>query len=165
MISSVGFTTQLWGLVTHSTCKIISNGFCFVFLRNDIFVSDQNVKAKSKRNKNCLYLFSWEFQGSHVGYFFYTSHICHAFPWTHTYVDELVKIFLKLPMKTVPWIRGPRETKERKVGEEDGPLAERDKPLWDRTNEILSPESGLKMWLVDWSENCQTLWRFDANIP
>ena len=29
----------------------------------------------------------------------------------------------------VPWIRGPGETKERKVGEEDGPLAERDKPL------------------------------------
>ena len=45
----------------------------------------------------------------------------------------------------LPWIRGPRETKERKVGEEDGPLAERDKPLRDRTNEILSPESGLKM--------------------
>ena len=29
----------------------------------------------------------------------------------------------------LPWIRGPGETKKRKVGEEDGPLAERDKPL------------------------------------
>ena len=38
-------------------------------------------------------------------------------------------VFLEDVKDTLPWIRGPRETKERKVGEEDGPLAERDKPL------------------------------------
>ena len=53
MISLTEITIQLWGLVTHSTCKIISNAFCFffVFLGNDIFISDQKVKA-SKSNRN-----------------------------------------------------------------------------------------------------------------
>ena len=39
----------------------------------------------------------------------------------------------------IPWIRGPRETKERK-GKEG---SERDKPLSDRTNQMINPESGL----------------------
>ena len=102
--------------------------------------------------------------------------LARKFNLSYRYIDDLIffnnkrfKVFISdiypKELTILPWIRGPRETKERKVGEEDGPLAERDNPLWDRTNQILSPESGLKMWLVNWSENCQTLWRFDANIP
>ena len=47
---------QLRRLVTHTTCKIISNGFfCFLFLGSYIFIYDQNVNAKSNRNRNCIF--------------------------------------------------------------------------------------------------------------
>ena len=31
-----------------------------------VFISDQNVNGKSKRNGNCIFLFPWESQGSHI---------------------------------------------------------------------------------------------------
>ena len=55
-----------------------------MFLGNDIFVSDQKVKAKSNRNRNCIFLSPWESQGSHIGlfllYFIYPSER-HNFPY------------------------------------------------------------------------------------
>ena len=32
--------------------------FCFAFLRSYIFISDQKVKAKSNRNRNCIFFIS-----------------------------------------------------------------------------------------------------------
>ena len=43
--------------------------FCFAFLRSYIFISDQKVKAKSNRNRNCIFSPPWESQGSHIGSF------------------------------------------------------------------------------------------------
>ena len=52
---------QLRTLVIHPTFKIISNVFfCFVFPRSYVFISDQNVNAKSNRNRNCnFYDMTW----------------------------------------------------------------------------------------------------------
>ena len=69
IISRIRLTTQLLGLVTRSPCKIISTGLCFAFLRNYIFNSDQNVNAKSNRNRDCIFSFPWESKGSQVGLF------------------------------------------------------------------------------------------------
>ena len=41
-------------------------------------------------------------KGRTLDYFFYVSHIRHNFPYkTATYLDELLKIFLKLSTKTI----------------------------------------------------------------
>ena len=72
--------------------------FCFAFLGSYIFISDQKVTAQSNRNRNCIFSFPWESQGSHIGSFL----LCFTYPiQTDTYVNELVEIFLKLSMKTV----------------------------------------------------------------
>ena len=34
--------------------------FCFAFLGSYIFISDQKVKAKSNRNRNCIFSSPWE---------------------------------------------------------------------------------------------------------
>ena len=77
--------------------------FRFAFLGSYIFISDQTVKTKSNRNRNCIFFpFPWESQGSHVGSFL----LCFTYPpylplQTDTYIDELVEILLKLSMETV----------------------------------------------------------------
>ena len=50
--------------------------FCFAFLRSYIFISDQKVKAISNGNRNCIYSFLWESQGSHIGSFV----LCFTYP-------------------------------------------------------------------------------------
>ena len=76
--------------------------FCFAILGSYIFISDQNVKVKCNRNRNCIFSFPWKSQGSLIGSFL----LCFTYPsqlplQTDTYIDELVEIFLKLPVKTV----------------------------------------------------------------
>ena len=96
--------TLNWRLITCPTCNIISNGFCFAFLGSYIFISDQKVKAKSNRNRNCIFSSPWESQRSHIGSFLLYSTYPPYFPLqTDTYINELVEIFLKLPTKTV-WV-------------------------------------------------------------
>ena len=65
-------------------------------------MSDQKGKAKSNRNRNCIFSFPWRSQGTHIGSFL----LCFTYPsqlplQTATYMDELLEIFLKLSMKTV----------------------------------------------------------------
>ena len=50
--------------------------------------------------------------------------------------DECLHAVL-IRLAEVPWIRGPRETKEQKGREGKGPLAECDKPLRDHTNQMI----------------------------
>ena len=51
--------------------------------------------------ETAFFSFPWESQGTHIGSFFYASHIRHNFPHKLIPIDELVEIFLKLSMKTV----------------------------------------------------------------
>ena len=98
-------------LITFPTLKacnspyihIISNSFCFAFLGSYIFIPDQNVKAKSSRNRNCIFHSFGNPKSRTLDHFFYASHIRHNFPYKliDTYIDELVEIFLKLSMKTI----------------------------------------------------------------
>ena len=44
--------------------------FYFEFLGSYIFISDKKVKAKSNRNRNCIFSFPWESRGMHIGSFF-----------------------------------------------------------------------------------------------
>ena len=64
--------------------------FCFVFLGNDIFISDRNVNAKSNREIETAFFFHSLGKMSVI-----------ASLQTNTYLDELLKIFLKLSTKTV----------------------------------------------------------------
>ena len=50
--------------------------FCFAFLGSYIFLSDQKVKAKSNKNRDCIFSFPWESQGSHTGSFL----LFHTYP-------------------------------------------------------------------------------------
>ena len=50
--------------------------FCFAFLKSYIFIADQKVKAKSNRNRNCIFSFPWESQGWHIGSFL----LCFTYP-------------------------------------------------------------------------------------
>ena len=50
--------------------------FCFTFLESYIFISDQNVKAKSNKNRNCIFSFPWESEGTHIGSFL----LCFTYP-------------------------------------------------------------------------------------
>ena len=89
-----------FGFALHA--KLFRTVFCFAFLRNNIFIPDQKVKTKSNRNRNCIFSFPWESQGSHVESFL----LCFTYPsklplQTDTYIDELAEIFLKLSIKTV----------------------------------------------------------------
>ena len=90
---------QLWRLVTHATCNIISDSFLFCIPRKLYFHFWTKVKAKSIKNRNCMiFLFLWESQGSHVGLFL----LCFTYPLQcDTYFNVLAEIFLKLSMKTV----------------------------------------------------------------
>ena len=92
--------TQLWRLVTRPTCNTMSNGFYFAILGSYIFISDQKVKAKNNRNRNCIFSFPWTSQGSHIGSFL----LCFTYPpqfplQTDTNINELIEIFLKLSTK------------------------------------------------------------------
>ena len=59
-------------------------------------------KAKSNRNRNCIFHSLGNRKGRTLDLFFYASHSPHGFSLqTDTYIDELVEIFLKLSMKTV----------------------------------------------------------------
>ena len=76
--------------------------FCFAFLGSYIFISDQKSRQKAIEIEIAFFSFSWESQGSHIGSFL----LCFTFPTllplqTDTYIGELVKIFLKLSIKTV----------------------------------------------------------------
>ena len=76
--------------------------FCFAFLGSYIFIFYQKVKAKSNRNRNCIFSSPWESQGSHTGSFLLCFTYLPQFPLqTDTYINEFVEIFLKLSTKTV----------------------------------------------------------------
>ena len=53
--------------------------FCFAFLGSYIFISDQKVKAKSIRNRNCVFSSLGNPKGRTLDHFFYASHIRHNF--------------------------------------------------------------------------------------
>ena len=89
------YPSNFEGLYLALHAILFQTVFCFAFLRSYIFVSDQKVKAKSNRSRNCIFSSPWESQGSQIGSFF----LC--FLQTDTYIDELVEMFLKLPTKTV----------------------------------------------------------------
>ena len=74
----------------------------FVFHSSEVICSFLIKKAKSDRNRNCIFSFLWESQGTHIGSFL----LCFTYlSWlplqTDTYINDLVEIFLKLSMKTV----------------------------------------------------------------
>ena len=65
-------------IFSHPTSKVLNSAymqyyfkrfFCFAFLRSYIFISDQKVKAKNNRNRNCIFSSTWESQASHIGSF------------------------------------------------------------------------------------------------
>ena len=67
---------------TRPTCNILfKTVFCFAFLRSYIFISDQKVKAKSNRNKNCIFHFLGNPKGRTLDHIFYASHIRHDLPY------------------------------------------------------------------------------------
>ena len=77
---------------------MISNGFLFL---GSFFISDQNVNAKSNRNRYCIFVpleiprvARWI-----ISFMLHTSFITSL--QTDTYIDKLLEIFLKLSMKTV----------------------------------------------------------------
>ena len=62
-----------------------------------IFISDQNVNAKSNRNRNfAVFHFLRNPKGCRLDYFFYVSHTRHNVLQTDTYIDELVENFSRL---------------------------------------------------------------------
>ena len=50
---------------------LFQTAFCFALFGSYIFISDQKVKAKSNRSRNCIFSFSWESQGHTLDHFFY----------------------------------------------------------------------------------------------
>ena len=101
MISSIGLTIppNFEGLLLTLHATLFQMVFCFAFLGNDIFISDQKVKAKAIEIV-LLYCLGNPKGRTSAGCFFYASHITSLLPLqTDTYIDDSVEIFLKLSMK------------------------------------------------------------------
>ena len=76
------------------------------------------------------------------------------------YVWDLCPGYVLYPRSEVP----ERQKSEQGREKEDLCLAERDKPLWGRTNQLRKSRIWTSLWLVSWSVDCQTSWRFNANM-
>ena len=65
----IGLSTQPEGLLfsLHATSAQVA--FCFVFLGNYMFISDQNVIAENSINRNCIFSSPWESKQLHVRLF------------------------------------------------------------------------------------------------
>ena len=92
MISSIGLITQLFTL--HA--RLGQTMFCFALLENYIFISDQTVKAKSNRNRHCMFSFLWEPKDRTLDHFFHASHIRHNFPYKYKLIPIPKYFFLYL---------------------------------------------------------------------
>ena len=64
------------GLQLTLHARLFQMGFSFEFHGSCIFISDQNVNAKSNRNRNCIFSCPWESQRSHVRLFL----LCFTYP-------------------------------------------------------------------------------------
>ena len=98
----------LTALPTSKACKLpyLQNHFkrLFVLCSSEMIFSFviEMLMSKVLEIETAFFSFPWESQGSHVGLFL----LCFTYPsqlplQTDTYLDELLKIFLKLSTKTV----------------------------------------------------------------
>ena len=75
MISSIGLTTQL----LHA--RLFQTVFCFAFVGNDTFISDQKLRLKAIEIEIAILHSFGNPEGRTLDYFFHASHIRHDFPY------------------------------------------------------------------------------------
>ena len=79
--SSFDYPSNFEGLLLTLRVRLFQMVFCFVFLRSYIFIYDQNVNAKSNRNRNCIFfILLGNPKDRTLDYLLYASHIRHNFP-------------------------------------------------------------------------------------
>ena len=75
------YPSDFKGLQLALHAMLLQTVFCFSFLGYYIFISDKKVKAKSNRNRNCIFHPLGNPKGLTLDHFFYASHIRHNFPY------------------------------------------------------------------------------------
>ena len=70
------YPSNFEGLFLALRAMLFQTVFCFAFIGSYMFISDEKVKAKNNRNRNCIFSFPWESQGSQIGSFL----LCFTYP-------------------------------------------------------------------------------------